>query len=381
MNTVILQQPKRLLFGNGCSAVAHEEFTRNGWQRIFVVTSPQVAAAQVLVLQRWRDAGLVVEVSAAVDREPEVALYESVMAAARAFRAQVIVGFGGGSPLDVAKLVAALFDDAQPVRAVFGIGLLGHRALPLVCIPTTAGTGADVSPNAILLDEAERLKKGVVSPHLVPDLAICDPELTVSMPPAVTAATGIDALVHCMEAYANKHAHPVVDVYAMEGIRRIGRSIEAAVRNGQERAARADVMLGALYGGLCLGPVNTAGVHALSYPLGGEYRVPHGVANSLLMPHVFRFNVPAMPDRYADIAQALGCAPLGSVLATAEAGLQRLAEMSKACGIPQRLRDVGVPEADLPRLAGEAMKVTRLLKNNPREITAADAEAIYRAAY
>jgi alcohol dehydrogenase len=381
MNTVILQQPKRLIFGDGSSREASAEFARQGWQRLFVITSPKVADAQGALFAAWRDAGLLVDVCSIVDREPEIALFDQVMAAARTSRPDVVLGVGGGSPLDVSKLVAALYDAAQPIREVFGIGLLKRRALPLVCIATTAGTGADVSPNAILLYEAEKLKKGVVSPHLVPDLAICDPELTYSMPPAVTAATGIDALVHCMEAYANKHAHPTVDVYALEGIRRIGRSMETAVRDGKNRAARADVMLGALYGGLCLGPVNTAAVHALSYPLGGEFRIPHGVANSLLMPHVFRFNLPAMPGRYADIAVALGCAPQANALATAEAGLQRLTEMSAHCGIPQRLRDVGVPESELPRLAGEAMKVTRLLKNNPRDLTAADAEKIYREAY
>jgi alcohol dehydrogenase class IV len=210
---------------------------------------------------------------------------------------------------------------------------------------------------------------------------VCDPELTYSMPPGVTAATGIDAMVHCLEAYANRHAHPIVDVYALEGVRRIGRSIETAVRDGRDRAARADVMLGALYGGLCLGPVNTAAVHALSYPLGGEYRVPHGVANSLLLTHVFRFNLPAMPGRYADLAVALGCPRTATDLATAEAGLRRLEELARDCGIPRCLRDVGVPESDLPRLAREAMKVTRLLRNNPRDLTAADAEHIYRAAY
>lgn len=381
MNTVILQQPKRLIFGAGSSREAPTEFIRQGWKRLFVITSPQVAGMQVALFDGWRASGLVVEVCSAVDREPEIALFEQVLDTARAFRPDVVLGVGGGSPLDVSKLVAALYGPGQRVREVFGIGLLAGRALPLVCVATTAGTGADVSPNAILLDEAERLKKGVVSPHLVPDLAICDPELTYSMPPAVTAATGIDALVHCMEAYANKHAHPIVDVYALEGVRRIGRSIEAAVRDGTDQAARADVMLGALYGGLCLGPVNTAAVHALSYPLGGEYRIPHGVANSLLMPAVFRFNLPAMPERYADIALALGCVSQGSAAATAEAGLSRLTEMSRTCGIPQRLRDVGVPEADLQRLSHEAMKVTRLLKNNPREVTAADAERIYREAF
>lgn len=381
MNTVILQQPKRLIFGPGCIQQSAGEFKQAGWSRLFVITSPQVAAAQPAIFSHWRTAGLTVEVFSGIDREPEIALFEQVAAAGRAARPDVVIGLGGGSPLDVSKLVAALFDGRQAVREVFGIGLLKARALPLVCIATTAGTGADVSPNAILLDEQEKLKKGVVSPHLVPDMAICDPDLTVSMPPVVTAATGIDALVHCMEAYANKYAHPTVDVYALEGIRRIGRSMEAAVKNGTDRAARADVMLGALYGGLCLGPVNTAAVHALSYPLGGEYRVPHGVANSLLMPHVFRFNLPAMPGRYADIALALGCVAGATPLATAEAGLRRLAEMSRNCGIPQRLRDVGVPEADLPRLAWESMKVTRLLKNNPRELTAAEAEQIYREAY
>lgn len=381
MNPVILQQPKRLLLGTGCIQQSAGEFKLSGWRRIFVISSPQVAKAQSPVFDLWRQAGLAVEVFSGIDREPEVALFDQALAAGRASQPDVIIGFGGGSPIDVAKLVAALLDGAQGIREVFGIGLLKRRACPLVCIPTTAGTGADVSPNAILLDETDRLKKGIVSPHLVADLAICDPDLTVSMPPAVTAATGIDALVHCMEAYANKFAHPAVDVYALEGIYRIGRSIETAVKNGANQTARSDVMLGALYGGLCLGPVNTAAVHALSYPLGGEYRIAHGVANSLLMPHVFRFNLPAMPERYANIARALGCPTGRNALETAEIGLRRLAELSLACGIPQRLRDVGIPEADLPRLAQEAMKVTRLLKNNPRELTVADAEQIYRAAY
>src|SRR6185503_3512086 len=155
------------------------------------------------------------------------------------------------------------------------------------------------------------------------------------------------------------------DVYALEGIRRISRSVTAAVVQGDDLNARTDVMLGAFYGGLCLGPVNTAAVHALSAPLGGEYRIAHGVANSLLMPHVFRFNLPAMPERYADIAAALGVPAAGTALATAEAGLRRLVELSRECRVPQRLRDVNIPEGDLPRLANEAAKIQRLLKNNP----------------
>jgi alcohol dehydrogenase class IV len=381
MNPVILQQPQRILLGDGVSRDLPAECARRGWQHVLLVTGPRVAVSQAGLLELWVKDGLRLTVFAEVDREPEIALFQRVLGVAREAKPDVVVGLGGGSVLDLAKLVAALYDGRQEIGEVFGIGLLKGRAKPLVCVTTTAGTGADVSPNAILLDEAERLKKGVVSPYLVPDLAVCDPELTHSVPPEVTAATGIDALVHCMEAYAHLHAHPVVDVYALEGIRRIGGAIEAAVRDGSNRAARADVMIGALYGGLCLGPVNTGGVHALSYPLGGEYRIPHGVANSLLMPHVFRFNLSAMPERYAAIAVALGCPSGADARATAEVGVDRLFAMSRQCGIPQRLREVGVPESDLPRLAGEAMKVTRLLKNNPRPITAADAEAIYRAAY
>jgi alcohol dehydrogenase class IV len=381
VNPVLLQQPTRIFFGQGCAAQSLDELVRLGRRRIFVVAGPRSAAAGAAVFESWRNAQLTVHVCDWVDREPDIALFQRVLAAAREFRPDAMVGFGGGSPLDVAKLVGALLHSAQRVEDAFGIGRLQGRGIDVVCIATTAGTGSEVSPNAILLDEGEKLKKGVVSPYLVPTAAILDPQLTVAVPPSVTAATGIDALVHCMEAYANKFAHPAVDVYALEGIRRIGSSIETAVKHGDDLAARSNVMLGALYGGLCLGPVNTAAVHALSYPLGGEFHVAHGVANSLLMPHVFQFNLAAAPQRYAEIATALGVADAGSPLATAEAGVRRLAELSVACGIPARLRDFGVAESDLPRLAREAMKVTRLLKNNPREVTVEAAEEIYRRAF
>lgn len=381
MNTVILQQPRRVVFGAGCAELALEEFSSAGRKRLFVVSSPTAARNAAPLIARWRSQASAVEVNDTVSREPEIALYESVCAAARQFRPDAVIGLGGGSPLDVAKLVAALLDGRQVIRDVFGIGKLTGRGTYLACLPTTAGTGSEVSPNAVLIDEGEKVKKGVISPHLVPDVALLDPTLTLSVSPSVTAAVGIDALVHCMEGYANKAAHPAVDVYALEGTRRISRNVVAAVANGNDLAARTEVMLGALYGGLCLGPVNTAAVHALSAPLGGEYRIAHGVANSLLMPHVFRFNLPAMPERYANIALALGVAPGGSTQATAEAGLQRLVELSRACGVPQRLREVKIPEADLPRLAREAIKIQRLLKNNPREVTEADALAIYQAAY
>src|SRR4051812_31355595 len=221
MNLVVLQQPKRLIFGQGAAHRAVEEFALAGRKRLFVVTGPHVGKANAPLIAAWRAAGLEIEVFDRVNREPEIALFEEVVAAARAFKPDGVVGLGGGSPLDVSKLVAALLDGRQPVSETFGIGNLRGRSTWLACIPTTAGSGAEVSPNAVLIDEAAKVKKGVVSPHLVADVAICDPELTVTMPPGVTAATGLDALVHCIEAYANKAAHPAADVYALEGIRRI----------------------------------------------------------------------------------------------------------------------------------------------------------------
>jgi alcohol dehydrogenase class IV len=292
----------------------------------------------------------------------------------------------------VAKLVAALAQGRQGVEEVFGINLLQGRGLFLVCLPTTAGTGSEVSPNAILLDEADQLKKGAVSPYLVPDAAVVDPLLTLSVPPGVTAATGLDALTHCIEAYTNKFAHPAVDTYALEGMRLISANLLRAVRKGSDEEARANLALGSLYGGLCLGPVNTAGVHALSYPLGGQFHVAHGVSNAVLLPHVLRFNLTRAPERYARVARALGAdgadgleanrpGDPSAILAAAERGVEYLARLSEQCGVPQRLSQLGVPREAIPSLAKAAMKVTRLLKNNPRLITEQDAVRIYEGSY
>lgn len=378
---VHLQQPPRIAFGAGGVRDCAEELARRGARRVLLVTSPSVARLTAPLFDALRAGGAEVTVLADIPAEPTLAAFAERLARADAFALDAVVGFGGGSVLDVAKLLAALHRTGRRAEEFFGLGLLPGRALHLLCVPTTAGTGSEVSPNAILLDETSLLKKGVVSPWLVPDAAFVDPELTLSVPPALTAATGLDALTHCVEAYANKFAHPAVDLYALEGIRLISTNLAAAVRDGKNLAARSAVLLGSLYGGLCLGPVNTAAVHALAYPLGGEFHVGHGLSNSLLLPHVLRFNLPAAPARYAAIARALGVTLAGDDTAVASAGIGRLAELSRECGLPSGLAAVGVPRDAIPRMAEGAMKVTRLLKNNPRELTAADAEAIYRAAF
>ncbi|MBI5693438.1 MAG: iron-containing alcohol dehydrogenase [Verrucomicrobia bacterium] len=377
-----LTQPRRIVFGDGCAVRCAEEVAELGLRRVLVLTSPVVRAAAEPLLQAIRAAGSEVEVYAAEHPEPTFDHFAEALAAARAYAPDAVIGFGGGSVLDLAKLVAALHPPEAPdVRSVIGIGLLRKRSTFLACLPTTAGTGSEVSPNSILLDSADLLKKGIISRWLMPDSAYVDPLLTVSMPPAVTASTGIDALVHCIEAFANRHAHPAVDLYALEGVRLISSHLRQAVRDGRDRAARGAVARGSMYGGLCLGPVNTAAVHALAYPLGGEFHLAHGVSNALLLVPVLRFNLPAAPGRYAAIARALG-APEGRDDAEAAArGLALLDQLCTDCGIPRRLSTLGIPAEAIPRLARGALTVQRLLRNNPREVTLGDAEQIYRDAF
>lgn len=380
--TIQLTQPRRMVFGDGCALACADEIAELGLRRVLLLTSPIVRAAAEPLVQKIAAAGGTVEVYAAEHPEPTFDHFAEALAAARRFAPDAVVGFGGGSVLDLAKLVAALHPPgAQNVRQVVGIGLLRGRSTYLACLPTTAGTGSEVSPNSILLDSEDHLKKGIISRWLMPDSAYVDPLLTVSMPPAVTASTGIDALVHCIEAYANRHAHPSVDLYALEGVRLIGAHLRQAVRDGHDLMARGAVARGSMYGGLCLGPVNTAAVHALAYPLGGEFHIAHGVSNALLLVPVLTFNLSAAPARYAAIARALGAPEGRNDEETARRGLALLDQLCTDCGIPRKLSALGIPFDAIPRLARGALTVQRLLKNNPREVTLADAEQIYRDAF
>lgn len=376
-----LQLPRKLVFGPHCAAACAEWVAALGPAAVLVVTSPPVRALGDPLVAALRGQGRSVRVWDGVTHEPHVDDLAAALAAARDCRAGLIVGLGGGSVMDIAKLVAALVDGRQSISDVFGIGKLAGRSTALVCLPTTSGTGSEVSPIAIVQDSADGLKKGVISPFLVPDAAFVDPVLTVGMPAAITAATGLDALTHCIEAYANRQAHPLVDTWALEGIRRIARSLPEACRYGANIDARAEVALGSLYGGLCLGPVNTAAVHALAYPLGGEFGVAHGTSNAVLLPHVLEFNLPAAPQRYADIARALGVTDVGEPLAVAQAGVEFIRSLNRRCGIAANIAQLGVPAAAINRMAESAMTVQRLLAQNPRVVTLQDARDIYRRAY
>ena len=381
MKQITLLQPQKIVFGTGCIATLVEDYKKMGLQRLVVLTAPPIRPLIEDTLAELKSAGVNIEVFQDIVAEPTVNDFKKILEVARQFKADSVVGVGGGSVLDVTKLIAAFINSDQQVEDCFGTGFIKQKGLWFACLPTTAGTGSEVSPNAILLDERDHLKKGIVSPFLIADVAYVDPKLTWTVPAKVTADTGMDALTHCIEAYTNKFAHPSVDIYALQGIRLIAANLEKAVKNGQDQEAREALAFGSLYGGLCLGPVNTAAVHALSYPLGGEFHIPHGLSNAILLPSVMKFNMPANIKRHAEVAIALGCQPGKNDEETAQRGVDFIYQLADAVGIPKKLTDLGIPQTAVDGMAKAAMQVQRLLKNNPREVTEQDARDIYNSLY
>ena len=381
MTPITLLQPQKIVFGTGCIETFTDDYKKLGLQRLFVLTAPPILPLIEAPLEDLRRAGISIEIFQNILAEPTVNDFKQILDVARQFQADSVVGIGGGSVLDVTKLVAAFLNSDQQVEDCFGTGFIQKKGLWFACLPTTAGTGSEVSPNAILLDERDHLKKGIVSPHLLADAAYVDPRLTWSVPAKVTADTGMDALTHCIEAYTNKFAHPAVDIYALQGIRLIAANLERAVRDGQDQEAREALALGSLYGGLCLGPVNTAAVHALSYPLGGEFHIPHGLSNAILLPSVMRFNTPACPERYAQVSVAFGLPEGKTAEETAQRGVDFIYRLAASVGIPDKLTALGIPQTAVDGMARAAMEVQRLLKNNPREVTEQDARDIYNSLY
>ena len=381
MKAITLLQPQKIVFGTGCIQTFVDDYKKLGLQRLFVLTAPPIRPLIEEPLNALKASGISIEVFQDIVTEPTVNDFKKILEVARQFKADSVVGIGGGSVLDVTKLVAAFLNSDQQVEDCFGTGFIQKKGLWFACLPTTAGTGSEVSPNAILLDERDHLKKGIVSPFLIADAAYVDPKLTWTVPAKVTADTGMDALTHCIEAYTNKFAHPSVDIYALQGIRLIAANLERALKDGKDVEAREALAFGSLYGGLCLGPVNTAAVHALSYPLGGEFHIPHGLSNAILLPSVMKFNMPACPERYAEVAIACGITAGRTTEETAQRGVDLIYRLAAAVGIPDKLTALGIPQAAVDGMAKAAMQVQRLLKNNPREVTEQDAKDIYNSLY
>lgn len=372
--------PNKLVFGNGVMTQLAEELIQLNCKEVILLTIKPLQSQLAGFIDELQKNNIVVITDTSIEQEPTFADFRRILNELKGSNADTVIGIGGGSVLDVAKLVAAQLDNTQTLEEIVGNGLLKGRNKRLICVPATSGTGSEVSPNAILVDD-ENQKKGIISPYLVPDMVYADPLLTLSLPASITAATGLDALTHCLEAFTNKFSQPFIDMYAFEGMRLIAANLEEAVKNGQNKEARSEVALGSILGGFCLGPVNTAGVHALSYPLGSMFHLPHGLSNALLLPYVMEFNYIANPKKYAEVAIALGCRRENTDEDTALAGIAKIKELIQACGIPARLRDLNISKESIPQMAEDAMKITRLLVNNPREITLSDAISIFNAAY
>jgi len=377
MRQLSISQPRKVLFGANTLLQLPDELKKSGINHLlFIVASPLREVVSGL-LPEMEASDISVILIDPIQKEPTLNDVEAILASLNKLPIDAVAGIGGGSVMDVAKVVAAKINNSQSITEMLGIGNLNGRTTFLACIPTTSGTGSESSPNSILLDETDNMKKGIISPFLVPDLVIVDPVLTVGMPPSLTAETGIDALCHCIEAYTNKFAHPLIDLYALEGVRLISGSLLKAYRNGFDMEARTDLSIGSYYGGLCLGPVNTSAVHALSYPLGGEYHIPHGLANAILLPAVFEFNAPADVKKHAQIAAALGVDSSLPETAMIRQAVEKLTELLVSCNVPIKLSALGIDKSNIDGLATKAMGVQRLLKNNPRELTLEDAKSIY----
>lgn len=313
--------------------------------------------------------------------DPPEAVLLSCVADAKAAGADIVLGLGGGSSMDIAKLAAVLLVSDQPLKELYGIGNVKGSRAPLVQVPTTAGTGSEVT-NITILTTGETTKMGIVAHQLYADRVLLDAELTTGLPPVQTAATGIDAMVHAIEAFTSRHRKNLLsDVFAKEALRLMGANLLAACRDGQNRAAREAMLLGATLAGQAFSNSPVAAVHALAYPLGGHYHLPHGLTNALMLGPVLRYNMTVAAPLYAELADVVLGAGEGDVQARSLAFVNFMEDLMVNSGAPLKLRDVNVPEADLPMLARDAMLQSRLLVNNPVEVTEADALALYRAAY
>lgn len=328
-------------------------------------------------------AGFAVTLFDKIEPDPKASTVEDAVVLAAAADVACVIGFGGGSSMDVAKVVALCLGSEQSLEDMYGVGLARGQRKPLVLVPTTAGTGSEVTPISILTTGTAE-KKGISSPLILPDVALLDCALTLGLPPAVTAATGVDAMVHAIEAYTSRSANnnPLSRMLAVQALDLLSANIRTAVFDGQNRAARANMLLGSMLAGQAFANSPVAAVHALAYPVGSLFKVPHGLSNALVLAQVMRFNAPAASAEYAALAPHIFPdidMSRDSQAITAEL-IDRLAALNTELGLEPGLRGVGICASDIPKLASDAMNQTRLLVNNPRDVSEEDARAIYAAA-
>ena len=374
------QTTPTLIIEPGAAARLGTQVLEMGGRSVLLVTDAGVLAAGLLdgVLTGLAEAGVAVSVFSQVQADPPEAVIMAAVSAAQACAADCVVGLGGGSSLDVAKLAALLARSGETLAEVYGMNIAKGPRLPLILLPTTAGTGSEVTAVSVVTTGAGE-KNVVISPLLLPDRAVLDAALTVGLPAHVTAATGIDAMVHAVEAYTSLHLkNPISDCLAREALRLLAGNLFQACQNGSDLQARENMLLGACLAGMAFANAPVAAVHALAYPLGARFHVPHGLSNALVLGPVMRFNLDTVAPLYAQLADIVLPGISGNDRDRALALADYLGSLAAELGLATRLREVGVTEADIEALAQDAMKQTRLLGNNPRPVLLEDVRAIYR---
>ena len=381
------QCPPKIVTGQGSAARLGALMRAVGSTRVLVVTDKvlnektEIVSSAVTCLKA---SDLQVEVFDDVEPDPLVTTAERSIAFARGVRPDSIVGLGGGSAMDVAKATGAALANTVPLREMWGVGAVPQPALATALLPTTAGTGSEVTPNCILTDvkpDGGHMKKGIVSPHILARVAIVDPLLTVTAPPGITASSGIDALTHAIETYVSRNATPLTLPLAMEAIRLIGGSLRRAVANGEDLEARTSMANASMMAGMAFANGFLGAVHAIAMAMGGQYNVPHGVANALLLPYVMEWNEMSCARQFAQIAAALG-EPIDGLSErdAAHVASEAVHQLVTDVGLPHTLADLDIPRSGIPRLAEESFGNQRLLKNNPRGATVKDLAGILEAA-
>ena len=387
MNDFNFNTTPGIIFGKGASVSSCDRIIDKLGDNIFVITDAdltKIGLNKPIINQISKSSNL--EVFDDVESDPSKKTLIKALKSAKNFKPTGILGFGGGSSMDIAKLISLLVGTEQDIENIWGVGNAKGPRLPLVLIPTTAGTGSEVTPISIITLEKDE-KKGVSSPIILPDLAVLDPELTLNLPSDITAATGIDAMVHAIEAYTsnNQNNNPISKLLAIESLKLLGTSIETAVFDGHNIEARSNMLLGSMMAGQAFANSPVAAVHALAYPIGGIFHISHGLSNSLVLPHVLKFNSTnakaceqyafLAPFVFKDINQNTNTKNICNDF------IDRLENLSLLFNLPSKLRELDIPKDACVKMAKESMKQTRLLVNNPREVTEEDAFNIYNAAW
>jgi alcohol dehydrogenase class IV len=392
-----LRSPRAILFGDGQRHALAAVASGLG-RRALVCTDERLGRDPMFqaMLADLQASGLATLVYDGTQAELPIAGVFDCVERAKAFAPDVVIGIGGGSCMDMAKLVALLLTHGGDLADYYGEMKVPGAILPLIAVPTTSGTGSEVTAVAVVADHRRDLKVGVSSPHLIPHTAICDPELTHSCPPHLTALSGADALTHAIEAFTalQREATPelatgrvfvgknaLTDVHALAAITLIGQHLRTAVENGKDRAARAGVMMAALHAGLAFGTAGTAAAHAIQYPVGALTKTAHGIGVAVLMPYVMAFNRPACAGEFAQIALALGVPAGADQASLADAAIDAVRELFASIGIPATLKDLGLSDEDLACVPGRSMLAARLVNNNPRLLDEASMALIAQAAH